>query len=51
MDRALIKYGFFLLEYCKISDLLSKEQHYFDKLNPKYNILKIAGSSLNHKDY
>lgn len=54
ISRALIKYGFSnfsltILEYCEISDLLSREQHYFDKLNPKYNILKIAGSSLNYK--
>jgi group I intron endonuclease len=54
ISRALIKYGFSnfsvtILEYCEISDLLSREQYYFDKLNPKYNILKIAGSSLNHK--
>lgn len=54
---ALIKYGYSnfsslrltILEYCEISDLLSREQYYLDKLNPKYNILKIAGSSLNHK--
>lgn len=52
--RALTKYGYAnfsvtILEYCDISDLLTREQYYFDKLNPKYNILKIAGSSLNHK--
>lgn len=54
ISRALIKYGFSnfsvtILEYCKVTDLLSREQEYFDKLKPKYNILKIAGSSLNHK--
>lgn len=54
ISRALIKYGFSnfsvtILEYCKVTDLLSREQEYFDKLKPEYNILKIAGSSFNHK--
>jgi group I intron endonuclease len=54
ISRALIKYGFSnfsvtILEYCEKSDLLAREQYYFDKLNPQYNILKIAGSSLYHK--
>jgi group I intron endonuclease len=31
--------------YCKESDLDIKEQYYFDTLNPKYNIQKIAGGS------
>ena len=53
ISRTLIKYGYFnfsvtILEYCNASDLLKREQHYLDKLNPKYNILKIAGSSLNY---
>lgn len=52
--RALIKYGYSnfsltILEYCDKSDLLIKEQYYFDKLNPQYNILKLAGSSKNYK--
>jgi len=50
ISRALIKYGYSnfsvtILEYCSKFDLLVREQHYFDKLNPQYNILKIAGSS------
>lgn len=54
ISRALIKYGysnfsFTILEYCNKSDLLSREQHYFDSLNPEYNILKIAGSSKEYK--
>ena len=54
INRALIKYGYSnfslsILEYCDKSDLLIREQFYFDKLNPEYNILKIAGSSLNSK--
>jgi group I intron endonuclease len=49
ISRALIKYGYSnfsvtILEYCDKSDLLIREQYYFDKLNPEYNILKIAGS-------
>ena len=51
ISRALIKYGYSnfsvtILEYCDISDLLVREQYYFDNLNPEYNILKLAGSSL-----
>jgi len=54
ISRALIKYGYSnfqleILEYCDIADLTEREQYYLDKLNPKYNILKIAGSSLGHK--
>jgi group I intron endonuclease len=57
ISRALIKYGYSnfsltILEYCNISDLLAREQYYFDKLEPEYNILKKAGSSLgfNHSE-
>lgn len=57
INRALIKYGYFnfslsILEYCNKSDLFTREQFYFDKLNPQYNILKIAGSSkkFNHSE-
>jgi excinuclease UvrABC nuclease subunit len=54
ISRALIKYGYSnfsltILEYCDKIDLRVREQYYFDKLNPKYNILKIARSSLNNK--
>jgi group I intron endonuclease len=50
ISRALIKYGYSnfsvtILEYCNESDLDVKEQYYFDKLNPQYNIQKIAGGS------
>jgi group I intron endonuclease len=54
ISKALIKYGYSnfsltILEYCNKSDLQAREQYYFDKLNPQYNILKMAGSSLNSK--
>lgn len=50
ISRALIKYGYSnfsvtILEYCIESELDVKEQYYFDKLNPQYNIQKIAGGS------
>lgn len=50
ISRALIKYGYSnfsltILEYCDKSDLSVREQYYFDKLNPQYNILKTAASS------
>jgi GIY-YIG catalytic domain len=51
---ALLKYGFSkfkldILEYCQPIDLIKREQYYFDSLNPKYNILKTAGSSFGFK--
>lgn len=54
ISRALIKYGYnnfsvSILEYCDKPDLLGREQYYLDKLDPQYNILKIAGSSLGYK--
>jgi group I intron endonuclease len=54
ISRALIKCGYSnfsleILEYCDIANLTEREQYYFDKLNPRCNTLKIAGSSLGHK--
>ena len=54
ISRALIKYGYSkfsleILEYCDKSVLLKREQYYLDKLNPSYNILKLAGSSKGFK--
>jgi len=54
ISRALIKYGYSdialaISEYCDIADLTKREQFYIDKLNPKYNTLKVAGSSLGYK--
>lgn len=51
---ALLKYGHSnfkldILEYCDPNVLISKEQHYFDLYQPKYNILKKAGSTLGFK--
>jgi group I intron endonuclease len=51
---ALLKKGYSnftleILEYCDSADLLKREQYYIDKLNPEYNILKTAGSSLGFK--
>jgi len=54
IHRALIKYGYSnfqleILEYCDINMCIEREQYYLDLLNPKYNILKKAGSSLGYK--
>ena len=54
ISRALLKYGYSnfsltILEYCDKSNLIMKEQYYFNKLNPQYNILKTGGSSRNFK--
>ena len=35
-----------ILEYCDKSLVIESEQYYLDKLDPTYNICKIAGSSL-----
>lgn len=53
IHNALLKYGYSnfsleILEYCKREQAISKEQYYFYLLKPKYNILKIAGSSLGY---
>ena len=47
--RSLIKNGYSnfkleILEYCEVDILMEREQYYFDRCNPEYNILKIAGS-------
>lgn len=53
IHQALIKYGYSnfileILEYCD-RDIVSREQYYIDMLNPEYNILETAGSSLGFK--
>ena len=50
ISRALLKYGYSnfsltILEYCDKSNLLIREQYYFDKLNPQYNLLKKVGKN------
>jgi group I intron endonuclease len=52
--RALLKYGYSgfsleILEYCQPSEAISREQFFIDLLQPDYNILAIAGSSLGFK--
>nr|AKM22529.1 GIY-YIG endonuclease [Cordyceps militaris]AKM22656.1 hypothetical protein [Cordyceps militaris]AKM22671.1 hypothetical protein [Cordyceps militaris]AKM22703.1 hypothetical protein [Cordyceps militaris]AKM22734.1 hypothetical protein [Cordyceps militaris] len=54
ISRALIKHGYSnfsleILEYCDINNLTEREQYYMDLFNPKYNTLKIAGSSSGYK--
>jgi group I intron endonuclease len=49
IGRFILEYGhshfsLTIKEYCDISALTSREQYYFDKLNPTYNVLKKAGS-------
>jgi group I intron endonuclease len=53
---SLLKNGYYvfhleILEYCDKEkfNILAREQYYLDKLNPKYNILKITGSSLGYR--
>nr|YP_009268560.1 hypothetical protein [Beauveria caledonica]AMD61824.1 hypothetical protein [Beauveria caledonica] len=52
--RALLQYNYSnfkleILEYCDKELVLVREQYYLDLLQPEYNILKIAGSSLGFK--
>lgn len=54
LQRAWNKYGeehfkFEILEVCSKRSLIEKEQYYLDKLNPEYNIHRIAGSPLGQK--
>lgn len=50
---SLVKYGYSnfnleILEYCNKDKLIEREQYYLDTLNPSYNILKYAYSSLGY---
>lgn len=52
--NALLKYGIEnftleILEYCDEDSVINREQYYLDTLNPEYNILEFAGSSLGFK--
>jgi NADH-ubiquinone oxidoreductase chain 6 len=54
IQRAIIKHGYenlsiYILEYCEVEDLISREQYYINLLTPQYNILTIAGSPLGRK--
>jgi group I intron endonuclease len=53
--NALLKYGYskfelIILEYCENkSSIIEREQYYLNKINPEYNTLKKAGSSLGYR--
>lgn len=54
LQRSFNKYGednfiFYTIEECSNDKLIEREQYYIDKLIPKYNICRIAGSSLGTK--
>lgn len=54
IDRALLKHGYSnfrleILEYCKLTNVLKREQYYLDISKPLYNIATIAGSTLGYK--
>lgn len=42
-------FDFELLERCEKPDLLAREQHYLDLIQPQYNICKVAGNTLGYK--
>ena len=50
INMAILKYklsnfSLDILEYCSLEDVIKREQYYIDTYTPKYNILKIAGTS------
>lgn len=52
--KALLVYGYenFILEiseHCDPSLVLERKQYYIDLLEPKYNILKVAGTNFGYK--
>jgi len=52
--KSLLKHGYAefsleILEYCSVDVLIKREQYYFDKCKPEYNILKVAGSPLGYR--
>lgn len=54
INKALLKYGYSnfkleILEYCDPKELTRREQYYMDLLNPEYNVLRKANSSLGYK--
>jgi group I intron endonuclease len=54
LQRSFNKHGkdnfiFEILEYCEKDKLIEREQHFINILNPRYNICRIAGSSLGVK--
>lgn len=54
ISKAILKYGYSnfkleILEYCDVPNVIEREQYYLDLLNPEYNILKTAGSTLGYK--
>ena len=54
IHSAILKYGYSkfsldILEYCKPDLLIKREQYYIDLLEPEYNILKVAESTLGFK--
>lgn len=54
LQNAINKYNlhdfiFIVFEYCEAENLITREQIYLDSLQPEFNILKTAGSSLGFK--
>ena len=54
INRALLKYGYSkfkleILEFCNPEEVVKREQYYMDAINPEYNVLKTAYSSLGYK--
>ena len=54
INSSLLKHGYSnfsleILEYCTASLCIDREQYYLDLLQPEYNILKKAGSSLGYR--
>jgi hypothetical protein len=53
---ALLKYSYSnfsltILEYCEVSDLLIREKHYWNILQPEYNIAKEPGAPMSGRNH
>lgn len=54
INKALVKYGhsnfsFHILEYCDVTNVVSREQYYIDLFKPEYNSLEVASLELGWK--
>lgn len=54
IHKSLLKYGYsafnlYILEYCHVDTLISREQYFLDLIKPELNILTVAGSTRGYK--
>jgi len=54
ISKSLLKHGYsvfnsLIIEYCNVESVIKREQYWFYLLEPPYNILKEAYSSIGYK--